>query len=246
MDCLAPYEPINELKPVADDVWIVDGPVIGMFYLGLRVPFTTRMTIVRLADQTLWVHSPTPLDAKLSAAVDSLGPVRFLVAPNKLHYWWIGEWKDRYPDSLICAAPGVATYGRKRIGGIDRELGPEPPPGWAGQIDQVAVIGDFLTEIDFFHRASRTLILTDLIENFEPTHVKCWHWRALMKLGGVADPDGKMPYDLRATFLRHKPGFRAAVEQMLVWNPQRIIFAHGRWYEGDAENELRRAFRWLL
>ncbi len=98
----------------------------------------------------------------------------------------------------------------------------------------------------FFHRPSRTLILTDLIENFEPARITCWHLRLLMKLGGVTDPDGKTPYDLRLTFLRHKPAFRAAIEVMLAWRPQRIVLAHGRWYPENGEAELRRAFRWLL
>lgn len=246
MACLEEYQPINTLKPVADDLWIVDGPVIGMAYFGFRLPFTTRMTIVRLADGALWVHSPTPAEDALLRSVDALGPVRFLVAPNKIHYWWIGEWKARYPEAVTFAAPGVRAHARKRVAAFDRDLGAEAPAEWSAEIGQVAVPGDFLTEIDFFHRASRTLILTDLIENFEPGRIPCWHMRLLMKLGGVADPDGKMPYDLRATFLRHKKEFRAAVETMLGWRPERILLAHGRWYDRDGEAELRRACRWVL
>jgi hypothetical protein len=33
---------------------------------------------------------------------------------------------------------------------------------------------------------------------------------------------------------------------MIGWNPVRIILAHGKWYERDGANELRRAFRWLM
>jgi hypothetical protein len=33
---------------------------------------------------------------------------------------------------------------------------------------------------------------------------------------------------------------------MMAWEPERIIIAHGRWYEGNAVAELRRAFRWVL
>jgi hypothetical protein len=32
----------------------------------------------------------------------------------------------------------------------------------------------------------------------------------------------------------------------VAWQPERIILAHGRWYEKDGTEELRRAFRWLL
>jgi hypothetical protein len=36
-----------------------------------------------------------------------------------------------------------------------------------------------------------------------------------------------------------------AVRTMISWQPQRIIIAHGRWYEDNAVAELKRAFRWL-
>jgi hypothetical protein len=44
----------------------------------------------------------------------------------------------------------------------------------------------------FFHRKTRTLILADYIENFEPEKVGFFYaW--LARLAGVADPDGKTP-----------------------------------------------------
>ena len=104
-----------------------------------------------------------------------------------------------------------------------------------------------MTEVEFFHRASGTLILTDLIENFEPDKVSGFFMWLLMWIGGVTPPHGGLPRDLRLTFTwRHKRELRAAVETMLAWNPQRIIFAHGRWHERDGAAELRRAFAWLL
>jgi len=120
------------------------------------------------------------------------------------------------------------------------------PPAWAGAIEQVVVRGDLLTEVVFFHRASRTLVLTDLIENFEPGRVRNWFYRQLIRLGGAADPDGKAPVDMRLSFRRRREQVRHAAERMLAWNPERIVLAHGRWYERDGSAELRRAFRWVL
>lgn len=91
---------------------------------------------------------------------------------------------------------------------------------------------------------SRTLILTDLIENFEPRKLSLW-MRILTKLGGVSDPDGQMPQDMRWTFRRQRSELRRAVKQMIDWCPERVILAHGRWYAKHGERELRRAFRWL-
>jgi hypothetical protein len=39
---------------------------------------------------------------------------------------------------------------------------------------------------------------------------------------------------------------KAAVQTMIGWNPDRIILAHGRWYERNGVQELQRAFHWLL
>ena len=56
------YDPLGVLKPVAENIWIVDGPEIRFRYALLRIPFPTRMTVVRLPDGGLWLHSPTPAD----------------------------------------------------------------------------------------------------------------------------------------------------------------------------------------
>jgi hypothetical protein len=49
-----------------------------------------------------------------------------------------------------------------------------------------------MEEMVFFHRKTRTLILADFIENFEPEKVgSLYVW--LLRLAGVADPDGKTP-----------------------------------------------------
>lgn len=51
------YEPIYELKAIAQDFWMVDGPAIKMSFGITTVPFSTRMTVVRLEDGKLWLHS---------------------------------------------------------------------------------------------------------------------------------------------------------------------------------------------
>ena len=54
------YEPLNQYKPFAHNIGIVDGPFEYMSLLGMRLPwpFTTRMTVVRLANGDLFLHSP--------------------------------------------------------------------------------------------------------------------------------------------------------------------------------------------
>ncbi|MCB1388412.1 MAG: DUF4336 domain-containing protein [Rhodobacteraceae bacterium] len=240
----APYDPLNTLKPVVDDLWIVDGPVIRFY----GMPFTTRMTVVRLPDGGIWLHSPVAPDPGLWAAIEALGPVRCLVAPNWIHYAFVGAWQARYPEARCWAAHGVAERASSRQVAIriDAEIGDEAPADWAGVIDQLVVAGSSAHhEAAFFHRPTKTLILTDLIENFERRALPAW-FVPLAFMAGVLDPDGKAPIDMRQTFRKGRAAARASVLRMIGWAPERVILAHGRWYDRDGVSELQRAFRWLL
>jgi hypothetical protein len=242
---MIPYAPINELKPVASDVWIVDGSIIRFGMGPFRAPFTTRMTVVRLKDGGLWVHSPVEADEGLFAAVEALGVVRFLVAPNPIHYWWIPRWKQRFPDAEFHAVETLRARAKRPLPDF-RELTNDASAGWNETIDQLLVEDGWFREAVFFHKESRTLILADLIENFELSHVRGRFLRLLLRLGGVLDPDGKMPRDMRFAFRRYRGGLKRAVERMIAWDPERVILAHGRWYDRAGAAELSRAFRWLL
>lgn len=239
------YPPLNTLKPVAPDVWIVDGPVIRFGMPWPKMPFPTRMTIIRLGNGGLFVHSPTHLTEDLRAEVDALGPVRFIIAPNRIHYWWVPYWRQAYPQAQIWLAPRIREQAKGHIDFATRELTGATGYPWDGAIATLPVTGSFMTEVAFFHQATRTLILTDFIENFEPRKLSWW-MRILTRLGGVRDPDGQMPRDMRLTYSKQKPALKAAVETMIGWAPERVIIAHGRWYEANGAAELRRAFRWLL
>lgn len=239
------YEPLNTLKPIGEDIWIVDGPAIRFY----GMPFSTRMTVVRLANGDLWLHSPVAYDAALAKALEALGPVTHLIAPNWIHYAYVGAWQEVYPEATAWAAPGVAERAQKyKIAmRIDHDLrgdGAEEP--WQGEIRQRIVEGSKLhREAVFFHEASKTLILTDLIENFEAEKIPWW-MRIAGRIGHILAPDGQMPRDMQVSFAGHREMLRGAVEEMIGWGPERIIIAHGAWFERDAVAELRRAFHWVL
>lgn len=236
------YEPIDTLKPVADNIWIADGPEITFGFM----PFPTRMTVIRLASGDLFIHSPTRLAETLKQQIDTLGRVAHLVSPNYIHYWWIRDWGDAYPDAIKWASPDVRPRAAKHGISFDKDLTDTPEPEWADEINQIIVRGPrAMSEVEFFHKPSRTLILTDFIENFETGRVHSPLLRWLMKLGGVSDPDGKMPLDIYLSSIGNRKLLKQAVQTMINWNPERVIIAHGRWYETDGTAELKRAFRRL-
>ncbi len=120
------YEPLDRLKPVAHDIWIIDGPAIRFY----GMPFSTRATVVRLASGALWVHSPTKMSEPLRSEVEALGPVAHLVAPNWIHYAYVQDWANLWPEARTWAAPGVAERAAKHgvPGDFEQTLRQEPPP----------------------------------------------------------------------------------------------------------------------
>jgi len=49
--------------------------------------FGTRMTVCRLSSGSLWVHSPIRPNEELRQELNSLGTVRFVVAPVRQHHF---------------------------------------------------------------------------------------------------------------------------------------------------------------
>lgn len=78
------------LVPFADGIWVSAEPVS---FLGMRL--TATMTLLRLGDDTLLAYSPVALTPSRRAAVEALGRVTHLYAPNLYHHRWIGKNRAR-------------------------------------------------------------------------------------------------------------------------------------------------------
>ncbi len=235
------YDPLNTLKPVGPEIWIADGPPVPFYGIG----FPTRMTVVRINGR-LWVHSPIALDEGLLNELADLGPIGWLIAPNPIHYVSVHLWHERFPQAQVLAAPGVKERAAKYNIPFPKHdvMGDDAPTGTEDVLRQRLVKGHrFLHEVVFYHIPSKTLILTDLIENFEAE--KVGRFKAiLMRLAGILDPDGKAPADMRGTF-KSKAKARKVIREVISWAPEKVILSHGRWYDHNGTAELKRAFRWL-
>lgn len=227
------------LKQIGDDIWIVDGDTVSFF----GIPFSTRMTVIKLSDGNLWVHSPICLKDELQTHIDRLGHVAYLIAPNKLHHLYLTQWLHRYPDARAYAAPGLAEK-RSDIH-FANVLAAQPENAWQNDIQQTLFTGSpLMQEAVFFHTASKTLILTDLIENFKPEAFNSWQ-RTLARLTGIIAPHGKTPIDWRLSFYFAKNEARNALNKLIAWHPDNIVIAHGECIFGQGTEFLTRSFAWL-
>lgn len=148
----------SALAEVAEGVWVATEPVR---IAGTKL--TTTMTVLRGPDGGLVLHSPVPLTQARRAAIDALGEVAHLYAPNTYHHLWIGEWSAAFPDARLHAP---ATLAKKRPDlRIDRAHDVEREPRFEGWLDEVHVDGFRLEESVLVYAPARMLVVADLAHN---------------------------------------------------------------------------------
>ncbi|OSJ33936.1 oxidoreductase [Bradyrhizobium japonicum] len=231
------------LARVTDQIWIVDDKPINA--AGLELP--VRMVVVRLSNGDLVLHSPVRYSSDLRHQLERLGAIRYLLAPNIAHWMFLSEWQRELPQAKTFAARGLSARRQVRAAGIriDRELGDVTPEEWTADLETVAVDAPMFCEIELFDERSRTLILTDLVQNLDPDHLSAPNELAANLLG-ISRPDGKAPVYLRLLLRLGGRSVRAAAERMVSLAPERVIFAHGDWFQIDGTERLRQSLRWVV
>jgi hypothetical protein len=226
------------LVPFGQDLYVADGSTVSFF----GFPYPTRMAIARLSTGRVWVWSPVALTTELAGAVEAIGPVGYIVSPNKLHHLFLPEWRNRWPEARLYAPPGLARR-EKRLR-FDAEIGEAGDEPWRSDIDQVVFRGSFaMEEVVFFHRASRTAIFGDLIQRFPEGDAKGWKG-LVMRLDGLVGKGGSTPRDWRLSFLS-RSGARAARRTVLGWKPERLVIAHGDCASTGATEIIAAALSWI-
>lgn len=222
------------LQAFAPGLWIAEGAPITAA-LGFRYPI--RMAVLRVADGGLLVWSPVQPVTLLLAEIALLGPVRALIAPNRLHHVFLTDWAAHFPQARIHAAPGLAA---KRPELRLTDLTDTPPPDWDG-IEMALVPNSIAAEAVLFHRPSATVLLCDLLQNMP---AEWYHgWRGLIaQLDRMTEPEPTLPRKFRLSLGR---AARAPLGRVLDWPAQRVLMAHGTPVAEGGQAFLRRAFSGL-
>jgi len=226
------------LEEFGPSLYVADGPTVSFY----GFPYPTRMAVARLSDGSAWVWSPVALSDELFNSVAAIGSVQHVISPNKIHHLFLAEWAERWPNARVYAPPGLAQ--RRPDLSFDADLGDEPDPAWATDIDQVIFRGSLaMEEVVFFHRASRTVIVCDLIQRHSEATMTGWKGM-LMRLDSLVGEHGSTPREWRASFLRRGKA-RAAREKVLGWKPERLLIAHGECAQTGATTIIDKALSWI-
>ncbi|PLS22912.1 DUF4336 domain-containing protein [Neptunicoccus cionae] len=226
------------LEKFGENIWITAGDTVAV--AGFHYP--TRMAVVRLNSGDLMIWSPVSLSDRLRKAVDGMGVVRHIVAPNSLHHLSLTDWVAAYPEATLYAPPGLRSK-RKDLT-FDEDLAEGANAAWRDEVQQTIVAGNLITqEVVFFHRQSGTVLFTDLLQQFPAGWHKGWR-RAVARLDLMVEPEPTVPRKFRTAFLRRRKA-RQAVARILDWPVEKVLMAHGDPVTVDAAAYLKRAFRWL-
>jgi hypothetical protein len=204
------------------------------------IDFGRRMTAVLLSSGELWLHSVAHLTPDLREQLDAIGPVRFVVSPNRFHHKYMEHYQENYPAAELLASPGLPE--RREDLSFSGTVGDESDPRWITDLEQTAFHGNKIaTEIVFFHRASRTLILTDLCFNLPPSRPLLTQLAA--RALGVYNRLGVSRMMRRG--MSDRNAARASLARILAWDFDRVIVGHGDIVETGGRGQLEQAFTWL-
>lgn len=231
------------LRELDRNIWVAEQP---LSYLGLSVG--TRMTIVRLESDELLVISPIQPSGSMLTQLRELGTVQNIIAPNLYHYLFAAEFKQRYPNATFWAVPGLDQ--KKPELAIDRVIEDTTNMLWPG-LDHLLFFGfrtlglsgfDPLNECVFFHRASRTLILTDAAFHFDESFPMVTQLVTRV-IGGYKRLS---PSVLEKIATIDTAKVRTSVEQILMWDFDRVIMAHGSIVEKGGKEKFKLGYDQFL
>lgn len=123
-DHVLPHGPLVQLAP---RVWQVTGSLKNM-------ALPRNMTLWRMDDGGLWIHSAIACDDATMAQIEAIGPPEVLVVPNGQHRLDAGVWKARYPALRVVCPEGsrAKVEEQVKVDGLDTEvlgLVVHAPPG---------------------------------------------------------------------------------------------------------------------
>lgn len=218
---------------VAAGLWTVSG---SQKLLGIELG--GRMTVIRLSSGDLILHSPVAITHEIRSSLNEIGVVKYIVAPNKFHHLHIGSYITCYPEALLYAARGLSE--KRQDIDIHGVLPDDAPSEWNGEVELLLVEGiPVFNEVVFYHPGSKSVVFTDLIFNYRDDlslGTKIFAW-----LDGVYGKPG-VSLLIRKFMIRDREKLRNSVNEILLWDFDRVLVPHKDIIESGGKAHVENAF----
>ncbi|KAF7318198.1 hypothetical protein HMN09_00328100 [Mycena chlorophos] len=238
----SPNIPELVIREVTPEITIFSKP-FSRFGL---LPFGGRSTAVKLSTGDVWVLASTPLTEDTKAAIDVLGPVKWIVSADAVHHLFLGQFKKAYPEAktigVAALVPKKAKEGLTLDGVYGRDA-PETKYGFEDEIYACYFDGFANKDIAFFHAASKTLIVADLLFNLPGTEqYSKTTAKSRVPLVGSIDPWGGLHKRFVWGQGKDKAAMTRDAKTVLSWGPERIIMCHGDVIESKGSDAWAAAY----
>lgn len=225
-----------QLQPYGDDIWAIRAP---FSIWGINI--STQMTVVRLADQSLILISPIPIDAALKKQIEELGAVKAIISPNNFHHTFVKACAANFPDAEYYAPPGLNSRVKNSLPAAD--LHALSDDYYLGELTSLRFSENHVAdERVFFHPKSQSLVVTDLLMNFTgnlslPTKV----FTTLMGLN-----NGLGISLMQRKFIKDREQARKSIHTILSWDFRQILMPHNSNLTEQAKSQAQHAFQSFL
>ncbi|GAB4235933.1 MAG: DUF4336 domain-containing protein [Stanieria sp.] len=206
------------------------------------------MTVILRSDNSLLLISPIKIDNHLKEQLNSLGTVKYIIAPNFFHHLYLEHCQKLYPQAELIAPFGIEkkqpnivvsqTFEKDKID-FNGELEYIPFQGFQAFLPPKIVT---VNEIVFFHPQSQTLILTDSAFNFD----RNFPFTTQLAARILGCYQSLQPSLLEKIAIKDRELINKSITQILAWDFQRVIVAHGNIVEENAKQRLKAGYQWFL
>jgi hypothetical protein len=215
-----PHDPIQEL---ADNLWRVEG---ALPHFSLR----RVMTVVRLSDGRLVIHSAIALDEPSMRRLEAWGTPAFLLIPHSRHRLDAPRYKRRYPSLRVLATPAVLDKARAvvSVAGTYADMPADP----ALRLEVLAGTGGAEGALIVHSADGASVVLNEVVFDLEPP--KSALGRAALQLVGFG-PGPRVTPVVKLELVKDKADLKAHLERLAA-TPQlvRLIVSHSRMSQGPA------------
>lgn len=215
---------------LSPDLIFIDD-VITMPLLTLPI----RSTVVRTSSGSV-VLSPTKNIGDHKREINQLGPVATIAAPSLFHHLYLREAMKLYPNAQVLGANGLQekranlAFSGTVVAGMVKH---------AAELAVVELRGmPKVAECVFFHRSSKTLIVSDLC--FNMTDQIGLGPRLILSLFGTYRRFAVSRFFLK--FVRDWDQFLVSLNEVFALDFQNIVPAHGQIVVGGGKDLLRQGF----
>ncbi|KAH8806818.1 hypothetical protein DL96DRAFT_1473860 [Flagelloscypha sp. PMI_526] len=207
------------------------------------LPWGGRSTAIRLENGSgVWVLASTPLTIDTKETLDAMGPVKWIMAGDMLHYMFVKEFATAYPDAKVIVVEGLVDKIKEQGVRVDGAYGADPEGttyGFEEEFESRYFSGFANKDVAWMHKPSKTLVVADLVFNLPGTeqYSKSKESPKIPLLGGFK-PAGH----IHKTFTNH---FQINEERCSCcgeWDFDRIIMCHGDVIETGGKEQWKQAY----